>query len=153
MKKVKIIAGLFIFWGIILFSCSHDKAAYIEIAISFLNNNDAWQRDAGAKAFLFDNTKTQGVNLDSMTVLDARSGRLLANTGRYLDLLPLYQAQAPNHGKIKLEVEPGFYLIVLVSNGQESFAHKHLNVRNGESVQLEKRFNGMSDNKKGGEIW
>jgi len=150
MKWLQII--LLVILGTALFSCKEDSGV-LEITVSYQTDNEDWRRDVGAKVFLFDHSKTQGINIDSMTVGDARSGKLLAKDGGYLNLFPVYEEQAPNHGKIELEVDAGYYLLILASNGRKSFSHKHQHIKRSEFISLEKEFTGIWDNKKGGETW
>lgn len=138
--------------AVLLFSCEYEHGI-IEINVSYINNENNKVSDQGAKVFLFDHSKTSDIVIDSMTIADARIGRLSSRNGGYLDLIPLYEGEAESNGKVILNVKSGYYLIILASRGRESFSHKHQYIKNEELLEIDKSFNGFWDNKKGGEVW
>ena len=136
-------------------SCTKEEPATITIEVSyFYNNFIGYKPDVGAKAFLFDHSKTGNISLDSMSVVDARFGQLTSKTGDWLDLDPVYEGEAGAAGIITIEnITPGYYLLILASEGRWSFTHKHQHIDSGEKLNLVKSFNYYYEFNQGGEIW
>lgn len=151
MKNIIIILVL-----IISVSCSKDdEPANLTIEVSFFYNNfQGYKPDVEAKAYLFDHSKTSGIEMDSMHIIDARIGKLVDKTGEWMDVEPIYEGEAGASGMISIDnIIPGYYLLILASKGRYSFTHKHQHIESGERLNLVKNFGYLYEFQRGGESW
>lgn len=151
--SIKPVTLLFI--SLLFLSCDKQEPAILEIEVSyFYNNFIGFKPDVGAKAYLFDHSQTSNISMDSMTVVDARMGKLTSKTGDWLMAEPVYEGEAGASGLITIDnINPGYYLLILASEGRWSFTHKHQHVNSGEELKLVKNFNYYNEFKQGGEAW